>query len=96
MTVFYKRPSRDGRYSSSLGARGAGPSARICGDGGMGHIPAEPTALFLFVASFQRIKIRCYNIDRGYASISLSNTFERCINIYRLCELSLRCRYPIF
>jgi hypothetical protein len=33
------------------------------------YIWAEPTVLLLILASFQRIKIRCYNIDRGYASI---------------------------
>ncbi len=27
------------------------------------------TALYYFAASFQRIKIRCYNIGRGYASL---------------------------
>jgi len=32
-------------------------------------ILAEPTVLLLFVTSFQRIEIRCYNIGRGYASI---------------------------
>jgi hypothetical protein len=30
----------------------------------------EPTVLFSKLCIFQRIKIRCYNIDRGYASSS--------------------------
>jgi hypothetical protein len=35
-------------------------------------ILAEPTVLLLCIACFQRIKIRCYKIGRGYASILIT------------------------